>query len=1024
MHDGKEPRREADVLEPEDLTDDQREALSMLAAYLLRIARKPSPTRPDDVWSTLIPIDRQRANHVFLLDGQRGSGKSAVLLTFLHCLAEVLRGRGPDPGYKLPPIERYSIVPVGLIDMQPMDRDTHLLLHLVGQLRRLVDVMKPGLPASEPQDARGLWNETAEPASVKAWRRFARAATAAWDGGGGERKKSLSPEQRALEVDQIEDRRRDLLSSFRGFVDALEADYRAWQRLDGDAPLVFVIAIDDADMNPHKVEELLLLVRTLWHPRVAFVLTGDSGLFESELRNELRRYRGDPHLTADDLGLRELARAIHEKIIPPAHRTPLRLLSWKARIGLLERLLSQADALDHGRVRLCALLSGDEVYGEAIPGRPRHVQDLAEALQRSAPEIPRLLDTWMNLVEEPDTVWYERELDPETGWLFIEGQRGWRLDWQRNIRFTRDENVRFVVARKIVPTSAYRDPAESEGKKGPQYRWEYRQADAVLLLAQAAAQDGASVGVELWPPSQGYWVRVVLQEPKLELRWRLPHWSDFEVTRRATRAWLNQMPAALGDIPALAATYLAEVLRVTDGIAEEFGIRDGEGRVRWEDLARGVAGLARRSDDPELVRWSQEDAALLAAPEFGLPVDAANAWLEAYRAAMAPVVEWNELGARILEARGKLVRGETMFSSNREALERLDTMYAEYTFVSELAIPAALESRHMSQELRRVFSNLHIEDIVSSQTSSVPLDRYLLSEPRSKALASLPTGLEPVLQEISQHFQRVDGSAPKAMHEIWTVVARFHDVNADLVRYEGERLHIAVDASFEMEEESRHDLGDGYSLQLHRAGPLRFSGEVERLPPPLKAIVLIAFDVMVDSLDDRDEDVGLSLPTTWPYLALRHEDQDAIQLPFPEWHAAIDQERFLDGWNDLLVALEATVLGEDSRTSRSAFLEILFWHLASMRNLFENRSAHPSVNIGRNPDEWYDLGIRFHEFRAGRSDRTGQLANSRRLRVFIDWLEHLEKLDWLRQLAPIDEEKIGKLIRGIEKGRAGDPSRV
>lgn len=91
--------------------------------------------------------------------------------------------------------------------------------------------------------------------------------------------------------EHTERERHDIAAAFRTFVDAAWSDYRRWPesrlaRGDSKHPR-FVVAIDDADMNPHKSAELIQLVRTLWHPRLAFVMTGDSGLFADMIEIDL-----------------------------------------------------------------------------------------------------------------------------------------------------------------------------------------------------------------------------------------------------------------------------------------------------------------------------------------------------------------------------------------------------------------------------------------------------------------------------------------------------------------------------------------------------------------------------------------------------------------------------------------------------------------------------------------------------------------------------------------------------------------
>ncbi|HYO78809.1 MAG TPA: hypothetical protein VE010_20275, partial [Thermoanaerobaculia bacterium] len=141
-----------------------------------------------------------------------------------------------------------------------------------------------------------------------------------------------------------------LQAKFRLFADALCKEYTATTRA-METPL-FVMCIDDADMKPLVSVRLLEALRVLYHPRVAFLLTGNSDLFVNMLtdsffaglRAPLRRLdlTGD---TSDEMSDRSvalrLAREVYGKVIPTAHRVDVSRLSAAERYRILDDVVKR-----------------------------------------------------------------------------------------------------------------------------------------------------------------------------------------------------------------------------------------------------------------------------------------------------------------------------------------------------------------------------------------------------------------------------------------------------------------------------------------------------------------------------------------------------------------------------------------------------------------------------------------------------------------------------------------------------------
>lgn len=365
-----EVRPEAGVVPWKELTDEQQEAGRRAHALLVAMARSEEkvdqPTRP-----FLPRLDKARGSRVLLIDGGRGSGKTALLLSILACwrwqfLDEPPSGQedptAPDglPDEKDPPAPKQSlreavsavrrrVVPIGLLDLHPIAPSTNLLFHVVGRFGRVVEWLDDSKVEQPP--AWQLASET-EIESRKTWRALLRAVAVAWDGHAHERRGRMDLDACVLDLEETERQRLDLVSAFTAFVEALVGDFCKHQRLEPKKqPPLFLLAIDDADMNPARAVELLDVLRMLWHPRVAFLLTGHSELFEQTLREHylalLRKPLQGHHFEVGELGgvveqrdHLQLAREAYAKTIPPGQRCEVREIpagrrfTQKLRVGV------------------------------------------------------------------------------------------------------------------------------------------------------------------------------------------------------------------------------------------------------------------------------------------------------------------------------------------------------------------------------------------------------------------------------------------------------------------------------------------------------------------------------------------------------------------------------------------------------------------------------------------------------------------------------------------------------------------
>lgn len=346
---GPQVRREADAVDWPELTAEQAQAGAQVHDLLIQMAR--SADKVNEPKLPFLPrLDLSRHSRVLLIDGGRGSGKTALLLSVLGFWQRHLPH---EVSVELPKALKSAkdffgqIVPVGLLDLHPIAPSTNMLLHVIGRFERVVEWLEgDGSQEREPP----AWHLAADGVleSRKTWKKLLRAEAASWDGGVDQRRARLDIEGYTAELEEAERERLDLVSAYTAFMEALVEEFEKRQSPRKPKKPLFVLAVDDADMNPRRSVELLDMLRMLWHPRVAFVLTGDSDLFEQTLAEhflgELRGpLEGHGIVDREIAGLaegrqhRRLATEVYEKIIPPGHRcrvheiSPARRMeySWK-----------------------------------------------------------------------------------------------------------------------------------------------------------------------------------------------------------------------------------------------------------------------------------------------------------------------------------------------------------------------------------------------------------------------------------------------------------------------------------------------------------------------------------------------------------------------------------------------------------------------------------------------------------------------------------------------------------------------
>jgi hypothetical protein len=270
-------RPEAIPLPWPDLDPVQRHALAKLIAMLKEalddLAGPPIPARPE--WMPW--LDYSRKVRLALLTGERGTGKTTVLLSLLRALDKgELTGRDiPGDITQALTALRPRLICLEPLDMAPLPRPTNLLAAILARVEaRLTPAGPPGehtwaSPCQAPTDF--LPPTDAYHTALAKFTRLQTDVALAWEGNLATRAGSLDPTQYAMEVMRAEHVR---LSLNERLTDVLEAVAELLRGTIARDPL-FIIPIDDFDLNPLHCLELLDLLRIISVRRLFFILLGD-----------------------------------------------------------------------------------------------------------------------------------------------------------------------------------------------------------------------------------------------------------------------------------------------------------------------------------------------------------------------------------------------------------------------------------------------------------------------------------------------------------------------------------------------------------------------------------------------------------------------------------------------------------------------------------------------------------------------------------------------------------------------------
>jgi hypothetical protein len=338
-------RVEAGAAQWEELDEAQQVAYVSLAKMIAETLMDMPPL--DRVTGLTDAIRRTRSSFI---TGDRGTGKTTVLETFKRdsrvAALEAALKDGPDADdetrsrLKQLHAERETalkqirgrVVWLETLDMEPLSPDTNLLASILARLEDAARVYGVNT-GTTPRTPRGLVEPSSEyHDALLELQRLQTDVALAWDGNLQERQGALDPDAFALEVMRVERARLSLNTKFAETLRKLAA--YVFQGRDFQNVL-FVLPVDDFDLNPPMCLDLLRALRLISVPRLFTVVLGDmrvaSTVLSLKLSNDLgsiaRRLHMDmlavPPGSVAALAGDVCANAIR-KLLPPGQRVHLR----------------------------------------------------------------------------------------------------------------------------------------------------------------------------------------------------------------------------------------------------------------------------------------------------------------------------------------------------------------------------------------------------------------------------------------------------------------------------------------------------------------------------------------------------------------------------------------------------------------------------------------------------------------------------------------------------------------------------
>lgn len=328
-------RIEAAPAQWSELDSPQRQAYRQLAQMIVEAIREmPSPD------AQVTPHETMRRTRTAFVTGGRGAGKTTVLTSLIRDSLGSPRDNafeGKDIGdpdangcQSLVNAMRGHVVWLETLDMEPLPQNANLMASI---LARLEDATKRHGTVAGSVEPRGLLEPSSEyHTALLELQRLQTDVALAWDGNLEQRQGQIDPDAFAVEMMRTERARLSINTKFTETLRGLAK--HVFRNGDLQDPL-FILPVDDFDLNPPNCLDLLRVLRLISVPRLFTIVLGDLEVASTVLTLKLSNDIGtiaNPSLSERMLGVDsstvgalagDVAANALRKLLPPGQRLEL-----------------------------------------------------------------------------------------------------------------------------------------------------------------------------------------------------------------------------------------------------------------------------------------------------------------------------------------------------------------------------------------------------------------------------------------------------------------------------------------------------------------------------------------------------------------------------------------------------------------------------------------------------------------------------------------------------------------------------
>jgi hypothetical protein len=398
-------RPEANPLPFFRLTAVQQEAYRRLVSMLVRAVNDVGTRAAGAAQSRLkeVDLDFGRKSRVAVVSGSRGTGKTSVVLSVLRDLHERQKPEfgslQPSENERKERAEVHQQVEslfnrvfwLDMLDMSPLPASANLFSAI---LVRIEEAISRRLPTDPAKDKPRSYLDAPEvyDSPLEKLRRLQTDVAVSWEGNLPQRAGAMDANAFAAEVRRVEHVRLKLNARLTEVLDELAPAFS--RRLGGDGNALFVLPVDDFDLNPPRCLELLEMLRTLSVPRLFFLVLGDVDVAEImcglQLAGGVARISDPAHSDFLPIQMRDvqatiinIAGNVIRKLLPPNQRIYL------TPIKVQDAVSFRPSTTANDAPTLARLVQDIPFH---IPGLDPSVQARLPAPQSSACESPTLHD--------------------------------------------------------------------------------------------------------------------------------------------------------------------------------------------------------------------------------------------------------------------------------------------------------------------------------------------------------------------------------------------------------------------------------------------------------------------------------------------------------------------------------------------------------------------------------------------------------------------------------------------------------